>query len=817
MSSPLAALQAFNQWIVWKLEPVPDKPKLQKIPYNAKSGFKAASTNPADWCDYQTAANAVASGRYDGMGFVFTEKDPFFFADVDNALDPATGAWKATANAILSRFPGCAVETSQSGTGLHIFGMCNKAGWSFRTRPSIEIAEDVGLELYVKGRFVAISKLDKIGSADTWADEAVRAYAEEVFSYRPEELRRQGLEWSDGPCIGWRGPEDDDELLALMFKVDSRDPAVTMGQKPGNRHLFEGNQEVLGKKWPDPHQGRPFAPTEAEMALANTLAFWTGRDCVRTERLMRRSGLVRDKWDYHRTYLGETIMKACAWVSSVYAAPEAKPKKPEVPPPPPPKQEEVTNFGFDFRMDGGKNMLATDQMALFKGCHYLLDKHAVVIPGHKTPFDKARFDVLFAGFNFVTDILGKEETKSAFEAYTMSEIYVPSIVQGQCFRPYLESGALIQDGSRKLVNSYIPITTERCEGDPFKFLNLLERLLPIQSDREILIAYMASLVQNPGFKFQWWPVVQGVQGNGKTLIVSLLEHCVGSEYTHLVNVTKMAAGKSQFNGWIRQKLFLGFEEVYTAQRRAFLEEIKTLVTNRRLPVEGKGAEEVTDDNFANGVMMTNHLDGVPIGEDDRRYCVFYTAQQSVNDLKRDGMDGDYFPDLYDWFEGRNAYAGQPAGKAIMNTWLRNYQVPEELDPAKKCQRAPRTTSYVEAVSQSLGMAEQVIMEASGEGRFGFANGWISSVQLNALWEMKRINVPLNKRKDVMSRLGYQLHPSLPDGRATRKVLGDGVKSRLYLKSGHLALNITEPLGVVKAYEEAQEDARSAVDSQRKGA
>jgi hypothetical protein len=49
------------------------------------------------------------------------------------------------------------------------------------------------------------------------------------------------------------------------------------------------------------------------MALAQHLAFWTGCDAPRIERLMRKSRMARPKWDMHRTYLRElTITNACA-------------------------------------------------------------------------------------------------------------------------------------------------------------------------------------------------------------------------------------------------------------------------------------------------------------------------------------------------------------------------------------------------------------------------------------------------------------------------------------------------------------------------
>ena len=59
----------------------------------------------------------------------------------------------------------------------------------------------------------------------------------------------------------------------------------------------------------------------ADMALLNALAFWTGKDAVRMDRLFRQSGLMRPKWDESHgtsTYGAMTVDKAIADCREVY-------------------------------------------------------------------------------------------------------------------------------------------------------------------------------------------------------------------------------------------------------------------------------------------------------------------------------------------------------------------------------------------------------------------------------------------------------------------------------------------------------------------
>jgi primase-polymerase (primpol)-like protein len=49
--------------------------------------------------------------------------------------------------------------------------------------------------------------------------------------------------------------------------------------------------------------------SEADMALARMLVYWSG-DPAQVERIMRSSGLRREKWDTRPSYLGRTIRQA---------------------------------------------------------------------------------------------------------------------------------------------------------------------------------------------------------------------------------------------------------------------------------------------------------------------------------------------------------------------------------------------------------------------------------------------------------------------------------------------------------------------------
>jgi putative DNA primase/helicase len=110
-------LRQRHQWVVWKLEERGGKPT--KVPYIAGGSGKASSTDSLTWRSFEEAVQALETGRYNGIGFVFSSGDPFAGVDLDDCRDPETGELEEWAAKIVEAF-GSYAEVSQSGTGVHI-------------------------------------------------------------------------------------------------------------------------------------------------------------------------------------------------------------------------------------------------------------------------------------------------------------------------------------------------------------------------------------------------------------------------------------------------------------------------------------------------------------------------------------------------------------------------------------------------------------------------------------------------------------------------------------------------------------------------
>ncbi|QOR55750.1 MAG: hypothetical protein YHS30scaffold667_46 [Phage 65_10] len=766
LAPALAPFNAYRQFILCRLVPSTTRAgKTDKLPCDYRTGAVANAHDPNNWTDAETAyGHAAARGAGWGVAFVLTANDPFWFLDMDECLTP-TG-WSQIAQLLCASLPGAAIEVSQSGRGLHVFGtgVCPPHGC--KNIP-------LGLELYTEGRLAFLGdQATATGNAGTDCSAYLPAL---VASYFPPTTAgaERPAEWTTGPCAEWSGPTDDDDLIRRA--LNSQSARSAFGGSASFRDLFEANVEALARAYPD-QNGRPYDASSADMALAAHFAFWTGRDCARIERLMRRSALVREKWDGRDDYLTtRTIMGACGLSRDVMNVPATVPALEA----PAGAVETPTFLGVQ------------EQLSHFKGCVYVSELDRVLIPGGQL-VNESRFRVLFGGRTFMMDAANERTSRNAWECFTESQVVRPTTADSVCFKPGLEPAALVVDAGRVRVNTFWPVDVPRAVGDATPFQAHMMRLIPDPSDREIAMCYLAACVQHQGTKFQWAPLFQGVEGNGKTLLSTCVANAVGQRYSHWPKASLIA---KQFNAWRYGKTFIAVEDIYLPNSQMdVLEELKPMITGEVAAIEAKGVDEAMREMCDNFVFNANSKAAMRKTKNDRRFAVFYTAQQSAADLVRDRVD---MASLYDWYKG--------PGLAIVNELLWSYPIPDRLNPARGLHRAPRTSSTDAAIAQGLGSVEQEVMEAIEQGLTGFMGGWVSSTYLDRLLEQMNLAraVPRARRRDLMTSLGYDWHPALDNGRADNAVLPDGGKPRLYIRDGHPERSIQVRAEVARAYSRAQ--------------
>lgn len=275
-----AELRERRQWVGWRLRQRPGAPKPTKQPLNPRDGALASTTDPATWGTFEEALKCPGTA---GVGFVFTRDDPYVGIDLDGCRNPETGAlekWAADIVAQLASY----TEVSPSGTGVHVIVRGSLPGTRRRKGP---------IEMYAEGRYFTMTG-NRL--ADT-----------------PQEIAERSA-----------------ELNALHEGVFEENAAADDRPKPIHARLTD---DELVRRAQSAANGAKFlalwsgdvtgydSQSEADLALCGLLAFWTGPDQARIDRLFHQSGLMRPKWDerHGATSYGErTIATALAGRSEFY-------------------------------------------------------------------------------------------------------------------------------------------------------------------------------------------------------------------------------------------------------------------------------------------------------------------------------------------------------------------------------------------------------------------------------------------------------------------------------------------------------------------
>jgi putative DNA primase/helicase len=341
----LAPLGAYRQFIVCLLVPLPNG-KTDKIPCCSKTGARGINSQDSQFWVSADEAYRVAATREDyRAAFVITDADPIFCLDIDGALLP-DGNWSPLVNEALAAVPSVGCEVSQSGAGLHCWGTYVGAMPPHRCKPPADIRATLqgDLELYHAGRFICLGQPGATGAIG----DCTTALPAVIARWFPPSTAPESASPSKGRNPAWRGPEDDDELIQRM--LNSRQSVeAAFGGKASLRDLWEGNTDAMARQWP---KDGGYDASSADMALAVHLAFWTGCDAERMERLMHRSGLRRDKYDRGDYLPLRTIPNAIRITTKCYD--ESQPageKASRTAPEPLPSLPDVMPFDYSYLPD----------------------------------------------------------------------------------------------------------------------------------------------------------------------------------------------------------------------------------------------------------------------------------------------------------------------------------------------------------------------------------------------------------------------------------------------------------------------------------
>ena len=305
-------LPGYNQFGLWKKE-VRDG-KQTKVPHSAKRLLAGARVNcPDDWGTIDDQVQHLHD--FDGLSVLLSEK--LCAIDIDHAIKD-NGTLAPLAIDVMDLIPSY-WERSPSGTGLHGFFYVNdvpdkdvyylKNSKPYRNPDTGEETIDLefpnlALEQYHPG----VSNRVMTITGNVVRDLPITDQTENYKTFLNKYMRRPSNQ-----CL---------QMTTEMVPVDIGDAKLIELATTRNSNfakLWAGDASAYGSR------------SEADLALLCHLAFWTGRDGPRMERLFYSSGLYRSKWD-REDYRRNSIDMAISLCTSSYGdkakPPLHKPYKP---------------------------------------------------------------------------------------------------------------------------------------------------------------------------------------------------------------------------------------------------------------------------------------------------------------------------------------------------------------------------------------------------------------------------------------------------------------------------------------------------------
>ena len=149
---------------------------------------------------------------------------------------------------------------------------------------------------------------------------------------------------------------------------------------------------------------------------------------------------------------------------------------------------------------------------------------------------------------------------------------------------------------------------------------------------QYVLGWLARLVQLPGEQGQVAVALKGQKGVGKGTLGEALAKIFGQHGLHLSNAEHLIG---RFNGHLRDACFIFGDECFYAGDKQHESTLKTLITERFIPIEAKYQEPVMARNVAHVLLASNSDWMVPASADERRFCVL-----NVSDARRG--DRQYF-------------------------------------------------------------------------------------------------------------------------------------------------------------------------------
>jgi hypothetical protein len=286
--------------------------------------------------------------------------------------------------------------------------------------------------------------------------------------------------------------------------------------------------------------------------------------------------------------------------------------------------------------------------------------------------------------------------------FTLNVVKVP-VVYALDYDPSISDEVISMQSGQLFVNTYRrtypPPEADFAQEAGELFTNHLRRLFADPKHGDTILDYCAFIVQCPGKKVRWAPLIQGAQGCGKTLIFETMSFALGKEHTRIVGPNSVLKGYTE---WATGKQLVALEEIRIAgqNRHEVMNVLKPLITNTHVPIEQRYQDTREVPNRANYMAFTNHHDALVLTPEDRRWFVLKCIAQTRMDVL--AIPHGYFKNYFDFMQNN-------AGS--LRWFLERHKISDDFDPNGHAPMTPFLEQLVhDSASEGTSTVRRLIEE-----------------------------------------------------------------------------------------------------------
>lgn len=279
----------------------------------------------------------------------------------------------------------------------------------------------------------------------------------------------------------------------------------------------------------------------------------------------------------------------------------------------------------------------------------------------------------------------------------------------------------------------------------------LEILTGSKEDADILLQWLAFNVQRPGVKLLWSPMIQSIQGVGKSFIGRLLMAALGNGNVGTVS-PKQAI--SDNNGWATNVCVNVLEELKIAghNRHEAANSLKPLITDPYIQITDKWVKSYNTMNTTNYICFTNFKDAIPLEDNDRRWWVLFCPLEELSNIgSAFGLNhAEYLDELWGALD---------AHPGCLRRWLLDVELTDSFLGMKQAPMTAHKESMIATEKGSVEWLDEVgdIIEKGGPfyGKMAVSS---SDLYKAVDFEVDGFVASNREKSNILKKLGYMKHP-----------------------------------------------------------